>query len=117
MRLNVPDVVRFTKGKAKDKSRSREVTEVISKDQIMEKIESLSDDRLKEVLDFIEFLEAKKGKESKPMIETAGMEDTDPLANVIGVCEGPPDLAERHDKYVYGFETHRLLTCIMSSRH
>lgn len=25
-----------------------------------------------------------------------------PLSQVIGICEGPSDLAERHDKYVYG---------------
>jgi predicted DNA-binding antitoxin AbrB/MazE fold protein len=26
----------------------------------------------------------------------------DPLADVIGVCDGPADGAENHDKYIYG---------------
>lgn len=29
-------------------------------------------------------------------------EDHDPLAAVIGTCDGPPDGAENHDKYIYG---------------
>jgi len=29
-------------------------------------------------------------------------EDYDPLASVIGICDGPPDGAEHHDKYIYG---------------
>jgi len=29
-------------------------------------------------------------------------EDYDPLAAVIGTCDGPPDGAENHDKYIYG---------------
>jgi len=26
----------------------------------------------------------------------------DPLLKVIGICEGPSDLAKNHDKYIYG---------------
>jgi hypothetical protein len=26
----------------------------------------------------------------------------DPLEKFLGCCEGPPDLADRHDDYVYG---------------
>jgi predicted DNA-binding antitoxin AbrB/MazE fold protein len=33
---------------------------------------------------------------------TPADENDDPLAGVIGVCEGPPDGAENHDKYIYG---------------
>ena len=29
-------------------------------------------------------------------------EDYDPLAAVIGTCDGPPDGAAHHDKYIYG---------------
>ena len=29
-------------------------------------------------------------------------EDYDPLDAVIGICDGPPDGAENHDKYIYG---------------
>ena len=60
-------------------------SEMSEREQIIEKIKSLPDDLLKKVADFIKSLEK-----------------TDPLEEVIGICEGPPDLAERHDKYVYG---------------
>ena len=29
-------------------------------------------------------------------------EHYDPLEGVIGICDGPPDGAENHDKYIYG---------------
>jgi len=64
----------------------------------MERIKSLPDESLKEVTDFIEFLEAKR----KRLVEEEKREGGDPLTKVIGICEGPSDLAERHDKYVYG---------------
>ena len=75
---------------------------MISRDYIMEKLNSLPDDRLMEVLDFIEFVEAKKNKESRPGLDSVEVEGSDPLAKVIGICEGPPDLAGRHDEYIYG---------------
>lgn len=53
------------------------------REQTIEKIKSLLNDLLKKVADFIKSLEK-----------------TDPLEEVIGICEGPPDLVERHDKYV-----------------
>ena len=28
-------------------------------------------------------------------------QDVDPLAPVIGICDGPPDGAENHNKYIY----------------
>ena len=28
--------------------------------------------------------------------------DADPLEDVLGVCDGPADGAEHHDRYVYG---------------
>ncbi len=70
---------------------------MIERKHIIEKIKSLPDDTLREVLDFIEFLEEKRRRE-----EEKRKEGKDPLAEVIGICEGPSDLAERHDKYVYG---------------
>ena len=66
------------------------------REYIVERIKSLPEDTLKEVIDFIEFLEAKR----KRSVEEGNVEG-DPLAKVIGICEGPSDLAERHDKYVY----------------
>jgi perosamine synthetase len=38
----------------------------------------------------------------KELEEEEKREEGDPLTKVIGICEGPSDLAERHDKYVYG---------------
>lgn len=29
-------------------------------------------------------------------------EECDPLDSVIGICDGPTDGAENHDKYIYG---------------
>ena len=76
--------------------------EMIQREHIIERIKSLPDESLKEVTDFIEFLEAKR----KRAVEEEGekKEEGDPLSKVIGICEGPSDLAERHDKYVYGAE-------------
>ena len=59
-------------------------SEMSGREQIIEKIKSLPDDLLKKVVDFIKSLEK-----------------TDPLEEVIGICEGPPYLAEKSDKYVY----------------
>ncbi len=28
--------------------------------------------------------------------------DSDPLKEVIGICDGPTDAAENHDRYLYG---------------
>ena len=33
---------------------------------------------------------------------TPADEDYDPLGAVIGICDGPADGAENHDKYIYG---------------
>ncbi len=62
---------------------------MIDREEIIAKIRSLPDDLLKEVAEFIRRLEEERRKK-------------DVLSDVIGICEGPPDLAERHDKYVYG---------------
>jgi len=68
---------------------------------IIERIKSLPDESLKEVTDFIEFLETKRKRVAEEK-EKEG--EGDPLARVIGICEGPSDMAERHDKYVYEAE-------------
>jgi len=63
---------------------------VIDREEIIAKIRTLPEDLLKEVAEFIKTLEEKERKKK------------DILSEVIGICEGPSDLAERHDKYVYG---------------
>ena len=72
------------------------------RERLIEKIKSLPEDKLKEVADLLAFLEMKKRPE--PMLEGPGVEGTDPLAKVIGICEGPSDLAERHNEYIYGIK-------------
>ena len=75
---------------------------MVIQEHIIEKIKSLPEDKLEEIADFVEFLGAKKKRELKPAPERIKREKVDPLSQVIGICEGPSDLAERHDKYVYG---------------
>ena len=53
----------------------------------------MPEDSLKKIVNFMESLEEKK---------KAGEGKEDPLAKVIGTCEGPDDMAEKHNKYVYG---------------
>ena len=72
---------------------------MIQRGNIIERINSLPEESIKEVADFIEFLEAKR----KRLVEEEETKvKSDPLTKRIGICEGPSDLAERHDKYVYG---------------
>ena len=74
---------------------------MVEMEYIIERIKSLPDESLKEVTDFIEFLETKRRRVAEEK-EKEG--EGDPLARVIGICEGPSDMAERHDKYVYEAE-------------
>jgi predicted DNA-binding antitoxin AbrB/MazE fold protein len=41
------------------------------------------------------------GTEVRVAIETRDGVD-DPLAAVIGICDGPADAADAHDEYIYG---------------
>jgi hypothetical protein len=59
----------------------------------------MPDEKLEEIADFVEFLDAKRRRLAE---EREKEEGGDSFAMVIGICEGPSDLAERHDKYVYG---------------
>ncbi|HWG46664.1 MAG TPA: antitoxin family protein [Gemmataceae bacterium] len=51
-----------------------------------------------------ESLALPEGTEVRVTINTLP-EDTDPLDEVIGICDGPPDGAANHDKYLYGNST------------
>lgn len=53
----------------------------------------LSEESLREVADFLDQMDEKSKKESRAK--------GDLLSSVIGICEGPADLAERHDIYAY----------------
>jgi hypothetical protein len=60
------------------------------KDVIIKKIQSLPDTDLQEIAEYLDFLDEKKvSRKRKP----------DALSQVIGICEGPSDLAEKHDSY------------------
>jgi len=67
--------------------------QMLQREYIVKRINSLPEDSLEEVVDFIEFLESKRKKLSRVK--------KDPLSKTIGICEGPTDLAEKHNKYVY----------------
>jgi hypothetical protein len=62
------------------------------RDAIIKKIQSLPDKDLQEVAEYMDVLEEKK---------TARKRKPDALSQVIGICEGPSDLAEKHDRYAY----------------
>ena len=59
---------------------------------IIKKIQSLADTDLDEVAEFLSSLEMKKA---------IGKRKPDALSQVIGICEGPSDLADEHDSYAY----------------
>ncbi len=66
---------------------------MLQREYILRRINSLPEDSLEELADFIEFLESKRKKLSRVK--------EDPLSKTIGICEGPTDLAEKHNQYVY----------------
>ncbi len=68
--------------------------QMLQREYIVKRIKSLPEESLEEVVDFIEFLESKRKRLS--------IVKEDPLSKTIGICEGPSDLAEKHNKYVYG---------------
>jgi len=75
---------------------------MVSRDYIIEKLKSLPEESLEEIADFIEFVGTKKRRKPETISESIEGGEAEPLSQVIGICEGPSDLAERHDKYVYG---------------
>ena len=65
--LNRKDMVEFIKDKV-TKLGAKEVVRMVTREHLIERIRSLPEDRLKEVTDFIEFLEA-KGKGQSELAE------------------------------------------------
>jgi hypothetical protein len=58
------------------------------RDVIIKKIQSLADTDLQAIAEFLRSMKMKKAaRKHKP----------DALSQVIGICEGPSDLAEKHD--------------------
>jgi hypothetical protein len=64
-----------------------------SRDQIIDKIRMLSEESLSEVANLLDQMDEKS--------KTKSWAKGDLLSSVIGICEGPADLAEKHDKYAY----------------
>jgi len=65
---------------------------MLDRDAIIKKIQSLADTDLQVVAEFLQSLGTKKA---------AGKHKPDALSQVIGICDGPSDLAEKHDSYAY----------------
>ncbi len=65
---------------------------MIDKEAIMKKIASLPDAELQRVAEFVSALEERPDARKRK---------ADALSSVIGICEGPQDLAEKHDSYAY----------------
>jgi len=72
---------------------------MLETEYIVKRVKSLPDESLMEVANFIEFLEVKRTR----LVEKEEKKgEGDLFAKAIGICEGPSDLAEGHDKYIYG---------------
>ncbi len=69
----------------------------MKRDAVISKIRELPDDILQEVDDYVDSLMTQK----RLLLKTS-YEDNESLRDVIGSCNGPEDLAERHNKYIYG---------------
>lgn len=65
---------------------------MIDREAIMRKIDSLPDADLMKISKFLSSLEEKPDTRKQK---------ADALSGVIGICEGPQDLAEKHDSYAY----------------
>ena len=65
----------------------------VLKQQLLEKVTDLSEARLQEVLDFIDFLRPREQK------------DEDPILRVVGCLSGEPLSTETIDEELYGKES------------
>ena len=83
------------------KLRAREVIKMATRERLIDKIKALPEESLEEIADFIEFVGTKKRRKPETMSESMEGGEAEPLAQVIGICEGASDLAERHNKYIY----------------
>ena len=82
----------FITGNRKHLIESEKRIPMIDREAIMRKIDSLPDADLKKISKFLSSLEEKPDTRKQK---------ADALSGVIGICEGPQDLAEKHDSYAY----------------
>ncbi len=74
------------------------------KEKVIRELGNLSKERIDEVVDFIGYLKSKEsGRKKRKEIKPLDTQDN-PLLSLIGIGESihPHDLAQNHDKYVYG---------------
>ena len=75
------------------------------KEKVLKELGDISKEKINEVIDFIGYIKSKdtrKGRRDKK-IDTFGTKDN-VLLSIVGIGESaaPHDLAQNHDKYVYG---------------
>ncbi len=72
-------------------------------EQVMKELSGLSLEKIKEVIDFIGYLKSKEARGKRKKKIRSDIPDN-PLLSIIGIgaSEPPHDLAENHDRYVYG---------------
>ena len=70
------------------------------KKQITKELEGIPEEDLSKIYEFVHWIRFKivKGPQKKEQEN----HKEDPLEKVIGCCEGPMDLSENHDLYLYG---------------
>lgn len=73
--------------------------EALEYEEIINKLNGLKQEEIKEVIDFIGYLKAKKKRQR--LLEESNEEN---IVSFFGAMKGPSDLADQHDHYLYGWE-------------
>ena len=76
------------------------VTKVL-KDRLMEKIEKLPEDRLREALDFVEYLRAKGRNETVTRLSEDLDPQDDPILKLVGIADVQA-FSQNIDEHLYG---------------
>jgi len=74
------------------------------KKKVLKELDDLSKEKINEVIDFIGYLKSKEDRKRKDRKIDALDTRDNVLLSIVGIGESamPHDLAENHDKYVYG---------------
>ena len=74
------------------------------KKKVLKELDDLSKEKINEVIDFIAYLKSKEDRKRKDKKIDALDTRDNVLLSIVGIGESamPHDLAENHDKYVYG---------------
>jgi len=72
-------------------------------EKVMKELAGLSSEKIDEVVNFICFLKSKEAKKKRKRKVRSEI-PANPLLSIIGIgeSESPHDLAQNHDRYVYG---------------